>query len=185
MRNKTCVIICMLLFNIVFAQKEQFVDSIFYIKALSVVLNDYENENELLLLDTLFDLSLFLPPDKEFFEDTMEYYSTKDCWWNNMVTASVGPERCPQIVTYFSNVHKNDTLSAKYLLCFYQTYECDNYLRLDAEVFPLKRCPFIKSYEVFWFKTNSGYTESERYTFWFDIRDNSIYKCIKRTVFRD
>lgn len=184
MKRITFVFICILSLNRLFAQETHSPDSIFYLKALGFLLDDYENDKELFLIDTLFDRILCVPPVISFFEDSMDYYSTKECWWNNMLSSCTEPARPPEKVTYFSSMHTNDTLIAKYILCFYQTFECGNLLRLDAEVLPIniKINRHGKRKKVFWYMENSRFTTAERHTFWFDVRDNSIYKYSKGKI---
>lgn len=183
MKKILFIIYSLLLCTNTIAQVIELRDSVFYAKALNVVLNEYENKNELFLLDTIYDRSFFILPRISFFEDTTEYYSTKDCWLaHDLNSCDRNNARSPIVASFFSGLHSNDTVSAKYLVCLYQPYECGNYLFLQVEVLPIKRGRFVKGHEVFWYDNNSRYTVSSSYRFWFDVRDNSIYKCTKSNI---
>lgn len=165
-----------------------------YLKAYNIIMKDFVNKNEVLLLDTVFDYSFFTMPNKDFFEDTTDYYSTKDCWQNHHLKSSdVSNARAPQKAYFFSAFHHNDTAIAKYILCFYQTYDCNNYARLDAEVFPVKvKEPIGNGFywsdtfsdngeKCFGFDVIRRRTASNYYKFWFLSGSCSLYKYEKST----
>ena len=169
-----------------------------YLKAYNIIMKDFVNKNEVLLLDTVFDYSFFTMPNKDFFEDTTDYYSTKDCWQNHHLKSSdVSNARAPQKAYFFSAFHHNDTASAKYILCFYQTYDCNNYVRLDAEVLPVKvKQPFGRGFywskiysdngeKCFWFDVIRQQTTSNYYEFWFLLGSCSLYKYEKGTLIHE
>ena len=169
-----------------------------YLKAYNIIMKDFVNKNEVLLLDTVFDYSFFTMPNKDFFEDTTDYYSTKDCWLNHHLKSSDGSNaRAPQKAYFFSAFHHNDTASAKYILCFYQTYDCNNYVRLDAEVLHVKmKKPIGRGFywsnifsdngeKCFWFDVIRQQTTSNYYKFWFLIGSCSLYKYEKGTCIHE
>lgn len=169
-----------------------------YLKAYNLIMNDFDNKNELMLLDTVFDWSSFSTPQKDFFEDTTDYYFTKDCWWNHYLKhIDTSNARAPQKAYFFSAFHHNDTASAKYIICFYQPFNCNNYVSLDAEIFPVKvKHPkgngfhwsniFIENGEkCFWFDVIRLQTTSIYYRFWFFSGSYSLYKYEKNTCIHE